>query len=43
MTAKLGLPTCDTAMFELTNFSVPKENLLGDEGQGFHIAMKTLV
>ena len=42
MTAKLGLPTCDTAMFELTNFSVPKENLLGDEGQGFHIAMKTL-
>ena len=43
MTAKLGLPTCNTAMFELTDYRVPKENLLGPEGDGFRIAMATLV
>jgi alkylation response protein AidB-like acyl-CoA dehydrogenase len=43
MTAKLGLPTCNTGMFQLTDYAVPVENLLGDEGDGFQIAMGTLV
>src|SRR6185295_14045118 len=43
MTAKLGLPTCNTAMFQLTDYAVPAENLLGSEGDGFRIAMTTLV
>ncbi|HIN95267.1 MAG TPA: hypothetical protein EYN03_06455 [Planctomycetes bacterium] len=43
MTAKLGLPTCNTAMFELTDYRVPTENMLGLEGDGFRIAMETLV
>src|SRR4051812_23963000 len=43
MTAKLGLPTCNTAMFQLTDYAVRAENLLGDEGDGFRIAMTTLV
>ncbi len=43
MAAKLGLPTCNTAMFQLTDYAVPVENLLGEEGDGFRIAMATLV
>lgn len=43
LTAKMGLPTSNTAMFELTNYPVPVENLLGEEGAGFRIAMQTLV
>jgi len=43
MTAKIGLPTSNTAMFELTDYAVPAENLLGEEGNGFRIAMHTLV
>ena len=43
LTAKLGLPTSDTAMFELTDYAVPLDNMLGEEGKGFHIAMATLV
>jgi alkylation response protein AidB-like acyl-CoA dehydrogenase len=43
MTAKVGLPTSDTAMFELSDHRVPAENLLGEEGDGFGIAMATLV
>jgi alkylation response protein AidB-like acyl-CoA dehydrogenase len=43
MAAKLGLPTCNTAMFQLSDYAVPAENLLGDEGAGFRIAMATLV
>jgi alkylation response protein AidB-like acyl-CoA dehydrogenase len=42
LTAKLGMPTANTAMFELTNYSVPAANLLGEEGDGFRIAMVTL-
>ena len=42
MTAKVGLPTSDTSMFELTDYPVPVENLLGVEGQGLTIAMQTL-
>src|SRR6185369_12118988 len=43
LTAKLGLPTSNTAMFQLTDYRVPAENLLGSEGDGFRIAMTTLV
>ena len=43
MTAKIGLPTSNTAMFELTDHAVPASNLLGEEGDGFLIAMGTLV
>jgi alkylation response protein AidB-like acyl-CoA dehydrogenase len=43
LVAKVGMPTANTGMFELTEFQVPAQNLLGTEGDGFHIAMGTLV
>jgi alkylation response protein AidB-like acyl-CoA dehydrogenase len=43
LTAKMGMPTSNTAMFELREYAVPVENLLGAEGNGFRIAMHTLV
>lgn len=43
MAAKLGLHTSNTAMFELSDYAVPVANLLGEEGDGFRIAMATLV
>ncbi|MGL4554190.1 MAG: acyl-CoA dehydrogenase family protein [Gemmataceae bacterium] len=43
LTAKMGMPTSNTAMFELTDCEVPAANLLGEEGNGFRIAMGTLV
>jgi alkylation response protein AidB-like acyl-CoA dehydrogenase len=43
LTAKMGMPTSNTAMFELTDYAVPVSNLLGEEGSGFRIAMGTLV
>jgi alkylation response protein AidB-like acyl-CoA dehydrogenase len=43
LTAKMGMPTANTAMFELTDHAVPAANLLGAEGDGFRIAMGTLV
>jgi alkylation response protein AidB-like acyl-CoA dehydrogenase len=43
LTAKMGMPTSNTAMFELTEHVVPAANLLGEEGDGFRIAMGTLV
>src|SRR5207245_7797533 len=43
LTAKMGMPTSNTAMFELTDYAVPAANLLGQEGEGFRIAMGTLV
>lgn len=41
--AKMGMPTSDTAMFQMDECAVPAENLLGTEGDGFRIAMGTLV
>jgi alkylation response protein AidB-like acyl-CoA dehydrogenase len=41
--AKPGMYTADTAMFQMTDHPVPAENLLGPEGEGFRIAMQTLV
>ena len=41
--AKLGMFTANTGMFQMTNHPVPPENLLGEEGEGFRIAMGTLV
>ena len=43
LTSKIGMPTANTAMFELRDYAVPAENLLGEEGNGFRIAMTTLV
>jgi alkylation response protein AidB-like acyl-CoA dehydrogenase len=42
LTAKMGMPTSNTAMFEMTDCPVPAANLLGPEGDGFRIAMGTL-
>jgi len=41
--AKMGLPTSNTAMFEMHDVAVPVENLLGQEGDGFRVALGTLV
>ena len=43
LTAKMGMPTSNTAMFEMSNVLIPLENVLGEEGNGFRIAMGTLV
>jgi alkylation response protein AidB-like acyl-CoA dehydrogenase len=43
LTAKMGMPTANTAMFQMENCKVPAANLLGEEGNGFRIAMGTLV
>jgi alkylation response protein AidB-like acyl-CoA dehydrogenase len=43
LVAKMGMPTSNTAMFSLTDFRVPVVDLLGEEGNGFRIAMGTLV
>ena len=43
LVAKMGMPTANTGMFELSDFAVPAAKLLGPEGDGFRIAMGTLV
>ncbi len=40
---KIGLFTSDTAMLELTDCKVPKENLLGQPGKGLHVAYSALL
>ncbi|BAI81289.1 butyryl-CoA dehydrogenase [Deferribacter desulfuricans SSM1] len=39
---KLGIRGSYTTAFALDNVKIPKENLLGNEGDGFKIAMETL-
>lgn len=39
---KLGIRSSDTCSIGLNNCRVPKENILGEEGLGFKIAMETL-
>lgn len=39
---KMGLRLCNTASVFFDDVSVPKSNLIGAEGKGFGIAMKTL-
>jgi alkylation response protein AidB-like acyl-CoA dehydrogenase len=41
--AKPGMFTANTGMFQMTDHPVPIENLLGEEGNGFRVAMGTLV
>jgi alkylation response protein AidB-like acyl-CoA dehydrogenase len=41
--AKVGMPTANTGMFSLTDYHCPLGNMLGPEGDGFRIAMGTLV
>jgi alkylation response protein AidB-like acyl-CoA dehydrogenase len=43
LVAKVGMPSANTAMFEMADCKVPAANLLGGEGNGFRIAMGTLV
>lgn len=41
--AKPGMFTADTAMFQMNDHPVRADNLLGAEGEGFRVAMHTLV
>jgi len=43
LTAKMGMFSANTAMFELNEHPVPANNLLGEEGNGFRVAMGALV
>jgi len=40
---KLGIRSSDTHSISYSNVKVPKENRLGEEGNGFNIAMRTLI
>lgn len=40
---KVGLFTSDTSMLSLDNLHVPKGDMLGEEGKGFHVAYSALL
>jgi alkylation response protein AidB-like acyl-CoA dehydrogenase len=40
---KLGIRASDTNSIIYTNAEIPKENRMGEQGEGFNIAMKTLI
>ncbi len=42
MSRKWGITAGNTGWFSMQDVEVPKENLLGNEGEGFHIAMFAL-
>ncbi|MSP78940.1 MAG: acyl-CoA dehydrogenase [Dehalococcoidia bacterium] len=42
ITGKMGIRSSDTGTMFFDNVEVPEENRLGEEGQGFRIAMQTL-
>ena len=42
ITGKLGIKTIDTGEINLENVHVPRDNLIGNEGEGFKIAMSAL-
>ena len=39
---KMGIRASDTMLIAFDRLRIPRENLLGEEGKGFHIAMATL-
>lgn len=41
--AKLGMFSANTGMFQMTDYAIPAANLLSGEGNGFRVAMGTLV
>lgn len=41
--SKMGTPTTNTGMFELDDYKVPKENLVGKEGEGWRIAKDAII
>jgi alkylation response protein AidB-like acyl-CoA dehydrogenase len=43
MPAKLGMFTANTGMFQMNDHPVPIANMLGEEGEGFRVAMGTLI
>ncbi len=43
LVSKMGAPTINTGMFELRDYRVPKENILGKEGDGWNIAKEALI
>jgi alkylation response protein AidB-like acyl-CoA dehydrogenase len=43
LSAKPGMFSANTGMFQMTDHPVPAENLLSEEGNGFRVAMGTLV
>lgn len=43
LVSKMGTPTIDTGMFELKDYKVTADNLVGEEGQGWQIAKQALI
>jgi alkylation response protein AidB-like acyl-CoA dehydrogenase len=43
LVSKMGTPTTNTGMFELKDYGVPKENIVGKEGDGWNLAKQALI